>query len=71
MDWVRFRERFPGASDWFGFSRVKFTADRLDGLLYYDRFCAGACGEGEYVWFHRDNPQAEFSLAKERVVWIS
>ena len=69
MDWSKFHDRFPGAPGWFAFSRAKFATDRRDAVVYYDRFCAAACGEGKFVWFHRANAGATWQIAGEKLSW--
>ena len=71
IDWTRFQERFPGTKALFAFSRAKVTSDRLDALLYCDRLCPNNCGEGEYVWLHREEIDRTWHVAKKSVVWIS
>ena len=71
IDWTRFQERFAGAKTLFAFSRARVTADRLDALVYYDRFCPDMCGEGEYVWFHRAAASDPWRLVKKQWLWVS
>jgi len=71
IDWTRFQERFPGTPALFAFSRAKVTTDGLDALVYYDRLCPNNCGEGEYVWLHREGIDRAWRVAKESAVWIS
>jgi hypothetical protein len=69
-DWPSIAARFEGARMWFAFSRPILSADGRDALLYYDRPCHPGCGEGEWVWFHRDNREQAWRIMLEGWSWI-
>jgi hypothetical protein len=68
--WVAFKRRY-GPGGWLSVSEVLFAPDGLDALVYYEMRCGGACGEGGYVWAHRDSVQSRWSIRKRIVSWMS
>jgi hypothetical protein len=68
--WSTFWRTF-GAKGWHAFSTVISTADGRDALVYEEMHCGGTCGEGAYVWLHRDSPAAPWVIQLRIVSWIS
>ena len=56
---------------WVSYSDVLTTADGLDALVYTEAHCGDLCGQGSYIWLHRTEPGAPWSIAKTIVSWIS
>jgi hypothetical protein len=52
-------------------SRALVTSDQLDAVVYGEWYCGTLCGEGAYVWFHRDRADAEWRERKRITRWIS
>jgi hypothetical protein len=68
--WVSFRRQF-GTDGWVALSEVFFTATGTDALVYYEARCGGLCGEGGYVWLHREPGESWWSIRKKIVSWVS
>jgi hypothetical protein len=69
-NWSAFRRQFK-SQGWLAFSDALVADDRLDALVYYEARCGGMCGEGGYVWLHRDTASAPWLIAKKIVSWMS
>ena len=54
---------------WLALSDVLYTADGRDALVYYEGHCGGLCGEGGYIWVHRDDRTGNWRLARKVVGW--
>jgi hypothetical protein len=52
-------------------SRALVAPDRLDAIIYAESFCGNLCGEGSYVWLHRDNASTEWRERKRIMRWVS
>jgi len=52
--WPEFRRSY-GTSEWWAFSQVYFDRGERDALVFYEQRCEGACGEGAWIWLHRDD----------------
>jgi hypothetical protein len=64
--WARFRRQY--ASEGFlAVSRVLYSADALDAIVYYNVACGGLCGEGGYLWLHRNTVRSPWVVAKKIV----
>jgi hypothetical protein len=69
-NWTLFRRQFA-AEGWVAFSEVIFADDGKDALVYYEGRCGGLCGEGGYVWLHREQPQSRWFIRKKILRWVS
>ncbi len=69
-NWLTFRTQFKSRG-WLAFSDGLLSGDRLNALVYYEAGCSGLCGEGGYVWLHRDTVSAPWRIAKKIVSWMS
>lgn len=52
-------------------SRALVTPDQLDAVVYGEWYCGTLCGEGAYIWLHRDRSDAEWRERKRITRWIS
>lgn len=68
--WVTF-SREVRADGWIALSDVLFASNQLDAVVYYEARCPGLCGEGGYVWFHRDSVSKGWSIKRKIVSWMS
>ena len=49
LKWDQFFERYPGAHALIEFSRVGFTSDMQQALVYAEFICGGRCGWGQLI----------------------
>jgi len=52
-------------------SRALVTPDQLDAILYGEWFCGQLCGEGSFVWLHRDSVSSAWRERKRITRWVS
>ena len=67
--WGAFEKAFPGAHGILYLSRVGFSADGTQALLYMSYSCGSMCGEGSYVVMQKRN--GAWTLEREVVEWVS
>jgi hypothetical protein len=68
-DWLAYYKQFPGSPGLLTFSRVGFSTDGAQALLYVSSNCGGLCGGGYYVVMERHN--GRWVIEKEINVWVS
>jgi pimeloyl-ACP methyl ester carboxylesterase len=69
-NWDAFYTRFDVAG-WIAVSDILYTVDLRDALFYYRSGCGGLCGEGGYVWAHRDSATSKWRLARKVITEMS
>jgi len=69
--WDLFPKIFHGARSWQRFSHPVFTRDELDAVVYYEHSCGSLCGQGAYIWFHRDRHNLSWRINAEIIAWMS
>ena len=52
--WPAFSRAYPRSKGWHSFSRVGFSKDETEGLVYVQFNCGPSCGNGTYVRVQRD-----------------
>ena len=68
-NWRKFKPRH-GTDGYLSLSKVLFSPEGLDALVYYEaRY--GGYGDGGYVWLHRETAQSRWSVRKKIVSWMS
>jgi hypothetical protein len=67
--WPAFYRRFPGSSGFLGLSRVGFSGDGKQALLYVSNKCGELCGGGMYVVMERRGGRRV--IEKVIQMWIS
>jgi hypothetical protein len=68
-NWRTFKPRH-GTDGYLSLSKVLFTPEGLDALVYYEAR-RGGYGDGGYVWLHRQTAQSVWSVRKKIVSWMS
>jgi hypothetical protein len=61
----------PGTTAVVRLSGALVTPDQLDAIVYGEWYCGTLCGEGAYIWLHRDRADAEWREKKRITRWIS
>jgi hypothetical protein len=64
-NWRKFKPRH-GTDGYLSLSKVLFTPEGLDALVYYDAHFDGH-GESGYVWLHRETTQSRWSVGNRIV----
>ena len=68
--WASFRRRY-GKDGWAAVSDVLFANAETEALVYYEGHCGGLCGEGGYVWLHRDAATQQWAIRKKVISWVN
>lgn len=67
--WADFYEAFPNSRGFFSLSRVGFSDDGTQALVYYEQECGSLCGVGEYVLLQKI--EGRWIVIGVKGVWIS
>jgi len=67
--WERFKEVRPKCAGIVKTSRVAYSHDLSQALIYLDWRCGGRCGTGNLVWLEFENDS--WKILENRVTWIS
>ena len=67
--WPAFRQQFDDADGWWAFSAVRRDRGEHDALVFYEQRCEGGCGEGAWVWLHRDASDTPWRIMKRVTAW--
>jgi hypothetical protein len=68
-DWPRYYTEYPGAQGHVAVSRVGFSRDGKQALLYVSNWCGGKCATGSYVVTEKQG--SAWKIAKEIFMWMS
>jgi hypothetical protein len=70
--WEELYRRFPRQRAYMSLSRVAYSEDFQDALVYREYHCGGRCGRGELIWLSRrgDSP-GDWRVRQRLVHWIS
>lgn len=69
MNWELFFEKYPKTGSLYTFSRVGFSTDGKEALVFVTSWCFYTCGEGSYYIMKKEND--EWKIADKRMTWIS
>lgn len=69
MNWEAFREKYPKARNLYTLSRVGFSADRRQALVFVTNWGGSACGEGNYLLLRKENDG--WKIVNKIMIWIS
>jgi hypothetical protein len=69
MDWEAFYTKYPKSGGVFTFSRVGFSQDGKQALIFITNWCKTLCGTGEYYFLKKEN--GEWKVSNKHMVWIS
>jgi hypothetical protein len=67
--WPEYYRAFPGSQGELTLSRVGFSGDGKQALLYASNSCGGKCGSGDYVLMQKR--EGRWVIAKEIIMWVS
>jgi hypothetical protein len=67
--WKAFHRRYPKAGSFDVLSRVGFSKDHTQALIYYAYFCGSLCGEGRY--FVLEKIEGQWTVKSKWLTWIS
>jgi hypothetical protein len=68
-DWPKYYTEYPGAQGHVAVSRVGFSSDGKQALLYASNRCGGKCATGSYVVMEKHG--SVWKVVKEVVIWMS
>jgi len=69
MDWEAFYKKYPKSGGLYTFSRVGFSQNGQQALLFVTNWCRSLCGEGNYYLLKKEN--GEWKVINKHMVWIS
>ena len=69
LNWSNFHKKYPDTGGFSTFSRVGFSKDGLQALVFVGWSCGGLCGEGNYYFLKKEN--GEWKVVTKEMVWIS
>jgi hypothetical protein len=69
LDWEGFYKKYPKSGGIFTFSRVGFSKDGQQALLFVTNWCRTLCGTGEYYLLKKEN--GEWKVVNKHMIWIS
>lgn len=69
MDWEAFYKKYPKSGGLYTFSRVGFSQDGQQALLFVTNWCRSLCGEGNYYLLKKEN--GEWKVINKHMIWIS
>jgi hypothetical protein len=67
--WPEYYKQYPGAQGHLAISRVGFSADGKQALLYASNRCGWKCATGSYVVMEKHG--ATWKILKEVFLWVS
>jgi hypothetical protein len=67
--WPEYYMQFPGAQGHLALSRIGFSEDGKQALLYASNWCGGKCGTGSYVVMEKHG--STWKILKEVFIWVS
>jgi hypothetical protein len=68
-DCPNYYKEYPGAQGHLALSRVGFSPDGKQALLYVSNWCSGKCATGSYVVMKKHD--SGWKIAKEIFMWMS
>jgi hypothetical protein len=68
-DWPKYYKEYPGAQGHLALSRVGFSPDGKQALLYVSNSCGGKCATGSYVVMEKQG--TTWKVVKEIFMWMS
>jgi hypothetical protein len=69
MDWEAFRQKYPNTANIYTLSRVGFSQDSSEALVFVTNWCRSLCGEGNYYVMKKEN--CEWKIVNKMMTWIS
>jgi len=69
LDWEGFNKKYPNSGGFYTFSRVGFSKDGTQAILFVAHSCGSLCGEGYYYFLRNDN--GEWKVIAPLMTWIS
>lgn len=69
MNWNLFNEKYPKTDSIYTLSRVGFSKDGNEALVFVTFLCYHACGEGNYYAMKKEN--GEWKIVDRLMTWIS
>jgi hypothetical protein len=67
--WTEYYRQYPGAQGHMALSRVGFSPDGAQVLLYVSNWCGGLCASGSYVVMEKRG--SVWRVVKEIYMWVS
>lgn len=67
--WIDYYKRYPGAQGYLALSRVGFSSDGRQALLYATNRCGGMCATGSYIVMEKHG--SAWKVVKEVFMWMS
>jgi hypothetical protein len=67
--WEAFRKKYPGAGSIITLSRVGFSQDKSQALIFVGYQCDWLCGQGNYILLTKKG--GDWKVEKKSMTWIS
>ena len=67
--WDAFYKDFPESDGLYDFSRVGFSRDRKEALIYVSHSCGGKCGTGRYYYLTKES--GTWEIVEEVYLWTA
>lgn len=67
--WARFYRTYSGSNGLLGFSRVGFSSDRSQALVYVWHYCGDTCGKGGL--FHCTLADGAWTVSQALWLWVA
>ena len=65
----KFRKKYPNTDGYYTLSRVGFSKDGTQALLFTYFYCGGLCASGDYYLLSKDN--GKWKVKKTFTAWVS
>ena len=52
--WEIFGQKYPKSDGFVRFSRVGFSSDNKQAIIYFTRYCGVTCASGEFLFFIKE-----------------
>jgi hypothetical protein len=66
--WKAFYDKYPGSVGYVSLSRVGFSMEMNQAVVYVAHWCGGLCGKGKLVLLQKQN--GVWKITKEMLLWI-
>lgn len=68
--WTDFRKKYPKSGGYYAqFSRIGFSPDKKQAIIYFEYYCGSLCASGDYIFFVKEKDKW---IEKGKVnLWVS
>lgn len=69
LNWDKFYKMYPNTGGFYTVSRVGFSKDSTQALVFVAHSCGGLCGEGNYFFLQQTD--GVWKVVKKQMTWVS